>query len=794
MILGNQNATEQPLPEWLLRPLVEDLPLHLIIKDVQGRFLYVNRETRKLLGLPAEAIIGKTDFELFPHDLAAKYVDDDRRVLETGRTCEHIELNMVASINRNVYVRKNPIFDPQNNLFGISVAFFDITAQTEAQAELEQEQFLFHTLLDNLPDFIYFKDLDSRFLRISRTLAQRMGLSDPREAIGKTDFDYHREAYARAAREDELSLLESGQEILGREEYAIWPDGSKTWVATTKLPMRDPHEKIVGTFGLSRDITEMWEANEALVLAKEAAESASRAKSEFVANLSHEIRTPMNAVIGMSELLLSSRLDPAQKDQVSTILESGEALLGLLNEILDFSRIESGHVELDPMPGDIREIVAGVMKSLAVRAHDKNIELALDISSDVPQRVVADFSRLRQVLVNLVGNAIKFTEVGEVVLKIEAQRQPDDTVTLRFSVRDTGIGIPDEKRDVIFEEFEQVDRSTTRRFGGTGLGLAITLRIVRMMGGQIDVTSELGQGSCFAFSVNFPIGHDAPESLKNDLLSVVNAVRVLIVDDNETNRTILANIAREWGMQPRVAPGVTIALNELRRAEKAGEPFQIVLSDVNMPDRDGFELAKCIREDGALRHIKIILLTTGIREEDLERVSELGIQSHLMKPIRHSALLDVVATVIRDESTTDAEPVKANRDSQHGETRPLRVLLAEDSLFNQKVATYLLSEQGHQITIAENGREAVEKFASEPFDLILMDVEMPEMDGFDATMEIRKIEEESESGKRTPIIAMTAHAMAADHQRCLDAGMDAYISKPFRRENVLQTIADLTAP
>lgn len=767
--------------------VVDDLPLNVILKDIEGRFLYVNRATCRLLGLSAEDILGKTDFDLFPDDLARKYRDDDQQVMQSGQAMTQIEPNLCGEVDRNVRVHKLPIHDPNGELFGILAAFSDETEQANTLADYEQEKYLFHTLLDHLPDFIYFKDRDSRFLRVSRMLAEQMGLSDPTDAIGKCDFDFHQEDYAQAAREDELKLMDSGQEVLGREEHAVWPDGRTTWVATTKLPMRDESEKVVGTFGLSRDITEMKEANEALELAKEAAESASRAKSEFVANLSHEIRTPMNAVIGMSELLLDGRLDAAQRDQVQTILESGEALLGLLNEVLDFSRIESGHVELDPMPGDLRENIAGSIKSLAVRAHGKGIELAYDIAAEIPTTIIVDFPRLRQVLINLVGNAIKFTEEGEVVLRVAATEQTEDEVTLRFTVEDTGIGIPPEKCGVIFEEFEQADASTTRRYGGTGLGLAITSRIVRLMGDQIEVESEVGKGSAFAFSITAPIAVDAEPKTGQSRLASVEGIRTLIVDDNKTNREILLGISKNWGMDSTAVSGTTEALVELRNAVKSNAAFDIVLTDVNMPDRDGFELAEDIRKDESLRATPIIMLTSGMRENDMARVTELGIESHMMKPVRQSTLLDAIATILHDEArdtdehqTTDTLPA----------SRSLRVLLAEDSLPNQKIATYILKGQGHTVTLATNGKLAVEQFVSDEFDLILMDVQMPEMDGLEATREIRQ--REQGTSQHIPIIAMTAHALDSDRQECLDAGMDAFITKPIRLDIVLNTISELT--
>ena len=432
-----------------------------------------------------------------------------------------------------------------------------------------------------------------------------------RAATGKDDFDLFTAEHAQAAYDDEQHIIQTGQPIVHVEEKETWPDGRITWVDSSKMPLRDRGGNIVGTFGISRDITEKKRAEETLRRAKEVAEAASKAKSEFVANMSHEIRTPMNAIIGMSELLLDSELSPCQRDYAETILEAGGSLLTLLNDILDFAKIEAGKFELVPAPFDLREGIGSMMKSLAVRAHSKNLELAYRVAADIPPTLIGDFSRLRQVLVNLVGNAIKFTEEGEVVLEVSLERQASDSVTLRFSVRDTGIGIPAGKLDQIFEEFEQADKSTTRRYGGTGLGLAIARRLTGMMGGRIDVESQEGKGSTFTFSSVFGVAAHAPLSTSGNGRHLLLGTRVLVVDDNATNRRIVRDMLRNWGMDVETVSDAQEALASLHEAQRAGRPFPLLLSDVNMPDVDGYMLVRSIRSDRTFDALSIIMLTSG---------------------------------------------------------------------------------------------------------------------------------------------------------------------------------------
>ena len=532
-------------------------------------------------------------------------------------------------------------------------------------------------------------------------------------------------------------------------------------------------------------VIERRRAEEALHAAWGAANGANRAKSDFLANVSHEIRTPMNGIIGMTELLLDTEPTPIQLEYLKIVQVSGESLLELINDILDFSKIEAGKMELDAVPFDIREVLGDTMKSLSMRAHSKDLEIAFAISPNVPATLVGDSSRLRQIVVNLVGNGIKFTTSGEVVLTVDAGVPFGDQLTLTFTVTDTGIGIPPEKLDEIFMAFHQGDTSTTRRFGGTGLGLAISRRLVEMMNGEIHCVSAMSQGSEFSFTAKFVTGTDVKFTAPVVEGVIVDAP-VLIVDDNATNRRILLDVLDSWNMKPVAAASASEAMTLLKQASADGLPFQLIISDVNMPDIDGFMLARQIRDCDEIRLTPLIMLTSGGRAGDTAKRQDLLIAASLMKPVKQSELFDIITRVIGSATATGTLSSLIGTSPVVPETpktvRPLKILLAEDNLMNQKLVTGIFSRHGHQLTIANNGREAVDAYHAEAFDVILMDVQMPIMDGFAATAEIRN--QERISGVRTPIIAMTAHALKGDRERCIEAGMDEYLSKPIRAKQL----------
>jgi len=664
-------------------------------------------------------------------------------------------------------------------------------ALNEANVRLDYERFLLNTLLERSPDFIYFKDTESRYIRISRALAEYLGIDDPAEANGKSDADFFDHDRASQYLEDERRVMSSGNPVVNKEEEQAWPDERVTWVSTSKVPLRDPSGAIVGTFGISRDITDRKQAENAMQAAREAAEAASRAKSDFLTNMSHEIRTPMNAIIGMTELVLDTELNDSQRDYLKMVLGSGESLLSVINDILDFSKIEAGKLDLVPTTFDLRESLEDAIRSLAFRAHTKGLELACHIQPDTPDRLIGDVGRLRQIVVNLVGNAIKFTERGEVIVHVRLHSQQDEQVVLQVTVSDTGIGIPAEKQQLIFHAFEQADTSSTRQFGGTGLGLTISSRLAEYMGGRLWVQSEAGRGSHFHFTACFQRAVEEPTK-PCETSARITGTRVLVVDDNSTNRQILAEMLHSWGMVSSEAAGAEQALNELQRACRDRQPFALVLNDACMPGIDGFTLAEQIRRDAQLRSTVIMMLTSGDRPGDLARCKELGIASYLLKPIKQSELFDALMSALGITAPEDQPRETARREGIAVPQRRLRVLLAEDSPFNQKLAVGLLQKQGHTVVVAQHGREALEALERSPFDLVLMDIQMPEMDGLEATAAIRA--RERDRGQHVPIIAMTAHAMKGDRERCLDAGMDGYIAKPVRAKELFQTIDQVVPP
>jgi PAS domain S-box-containing protein len=660
----------------------------------------------------------------------------------------------------------------------------------ERTAELAYQRFLLATLTTHSPDYIYFKDAQSRFVRVSKALAEYLGLSDPAEAVGKTDSDFFEPARARQYLADEQEIMRTGKPIIDKEEEQPWPDGRVTWVSTTKVPLRSETGEVIGTFGISRDITDRKRAERQMQLAKEAAEAASRAKSLFLANMSHEIRTPMNAVLGMTELVLDTQLSPQQREYLAAVRESGESLLAILNDVLDFSKIEAGKLALDRAAFDLAENLGDTMKSLALRAHAKGLELAYHVHPEVPSVVAGDRNRLRQILVNLVGNAIKFTDQGEVVLEVDCQSQSEGEVVLHFAVADTGIGIPEDKRAAIFGAFEQADSSTTRRFGGTGLGLAIASRLTELMGGRIWVESSLAHGSTFHFTARFALAEGEALPVLPVDPAAVSGTRVLVVDDHATNRRILEEMLRNWRMRPTGAPGAREALQRLREARAAAAPYRLLLLDARMPEIDGFALAEQIRQDPELAGTIIMMLSSGDQPEEVARCERLGILYYLLKPVKQSELFDAIVMALGVTAAEDAVAEKAVA-PWHGRLRPLRVLLAEDSLVNQKLVVGLLEREGHAVIVANNGKEAVAAAESGQFDLILMDVQMPEMDGLEAAAIVRA--QDRQRGRHTPILALTAHAMKGDRERCLEAGMDDYLAKPIRAGQLFETIEAVLA-
>jgi signal transduction histidine kinase/DNA-binding response OmpR family regulator len=588
---------------------------------------------------------------------------------------------------------------------------------------------------------------------------------------------------------DSANLSEEEDNVnLTTESLLLSKGGKRIPVLLSRSVMSDRTGESKGMVCVAQDITELKKVEEELRRAKELAEAACRARSEFLANMSHEIRTPLNAVLGMTELTLDTQLSQEQREYLEIVTESADSLLALINDILDFSKIDAGKVDLEEIGFSLRDCVGDTLKTLALRAHKKGIELAYDIPQEVPDNLVGDPSRLRQIIVNIVGNGIKFTEKGEVVVQVGLDERVDDEVSLHFAVRDTGIGIPQEKLDKIFDAFSQADNSITRRFSGTGLGLSISKQLTELMKGSMWVESEVGKGSTMNFTACFGLqkGRSVEKRVRPD---DIKDCRVLVVDDNATNRQIFQAMLKSWGVKVTAVECGKDALEVLRQAVSEGEPYVLALLDVQMPEMDGFTLASRIKEDRGIQDTILMVLSSAGKPGDASRCRELDIVAYLMKPVKQSDLLEAILVALGRRKNRSKRAALITRHSLRESRQKLHILLAEDNVVNQKLVVRILEKRGDFVEVTSNGREAVEAFRKEPFDLIIMDVQMPKMDGFEATAAIRELEEES--GGHVPIVAMTAHAMKGDRERCIEAGMDGYVSKPLKAAHLHEVIEGL---
>ncbi|WP_372718381.1 response regulator [Novipirellula sp.] len=584
-------------------------------------------------------------------------------------------------------------------------------------------------------------------------------------------------------------------------------DGTTLWVECKLIPVNDDSGQLSRWIVIESDVTRRRQTEEALLAAKKSAEANSRSKSEFLANMSHEIRTPLNAILGMTELALTTDLSREQRDYLQTVKSSADSLLNLLNDVLDITKIEAGKMEIEEVDFNLAEIVRETTKALAVRAHEKGLELAVHMPMTVPHDLQGDPTRIRQVLFNLIGNAIKFTSQGEIVVDVQEQWQTDDEICLHFSVSDTGIGIPKQRLQKIFDAFTQVDSSMARRFGGSGLGLTITSKLVRLMNGKLWVQSSEGKGSTFHFTLTLKLGspadhladggHPSATSIDRirDLASQnLDGKRVLIVDDNATNRRILNEMLGHWGMRTTHCPGAAAALKELESAVRDDAPFDLVILDAMMPVVDGFQLAEMMQQRPDLQAGTVMMLSSADRPSSTHRCKQLGIESYLVKPVSASALLEAIMSTLatcdhqsfRNQSTCTTTNEMTNTPLAQTVDKPLRILLVDDHEPNRKLVESILKRRGHDVRSECDGDAAISVCQNESFDVVLMDVQMPGRDGFSATKAIR--EQEADSGEHLPIIALTAHALQGDREKCLAAGMDSYLAKPIHAAELVTLV------
>ncbi|SPE22082.1 putative Histidine kinase [Acidobacteriia bacterium SbA2] len=767
-----------------IRATLESTADGILVLDATGNIVAHNTKFAELWNIPEAVLASGNDRKWM--DYVLPHLKDPDAFLGKMRSLyedsESFCDDLVEFKDGRVFERHSEPQRAWGRNIGRVWGFRDITARRRAEEALEESEERYRKLFQRNLAGVYRVSLAGRMLDCNEACARIFGYSTPQELVGRNASDLYS---SPVAREGFTSSLKAQGAVSDFEHCLLRKDGTPVWVLESATLIRDGEELIEGTM---IDITARKQGEAELQKSKEAAETASRAKSEFLANMSHEIRTPMNGILGMTELALSTDLSGEQREFLTMVKASADSLLTVINEVLDFSKIEAGRLDFDSIEFNLRDSLEEDVRMFVYPADRKSIELICDVAPEVPDVVVGDPTRLRQIIVNLLSNALKFTEHGEILLRVEKDSSSQDDSVLHFSVRDTGIGIPWDKQQFIFEAFAQVDSSTTRRFGGTGLGLTISARLVAMMRGRIWVESELGKGSTFHFTARFGRAKAGVAPKKTSPVSL-HGVLVLIVDDNATNRRVMDETLSFWGMKTCVAADGFQAMMTLKNAQESGNPIPLVLTDAHMPMMDGFRLAEEIKRDAKLAGTQVTMVTSGGQVGDAARCRELGIAAYLTKPVRQADLLEAIVRVLSCNLRTEATTQLVTRHSLRENRMGLEILVVEDNIVNQRLAEHLLRNKGHIVTIANNGREAFEVLERQRFDLALVDVQMPEMDGLQLTAAIR--EKEKATGEHLPIIAMTAYAMKGDRERCLEAGMDDYVAKPINSKQLFDLIAGL---
>jgi PAS domain S-box-containing protein len=766
----------------------------LLIHDY--KFVDCNASALALLGRWREQIVGLSPAALSPPTQSDGRPSEEaalevmRAAFEVGS--QRFEWVHLRGDGTEVHVQVVLTAIPWGAGRALFCTWRDVTERKQFEKALARERTLLHAVIDSLPDRIYAKDLECRFVLNNLAHIEALGAKSQEDMLGRTDADFRSREAASVRLAEDRQIVATGQPLLNHEEINVLPDGSKQYTLASKVPLRSHDGNIIGLVGVTRDVTLMRRTEEQLrrtivqlaETTREArrlaleAEQASVAKSEFLANMSHEIRTPMNGVIGMTGLLCETELTGEQRQYLDIVRGSAESLLSLLNDILDFSKIEARKLAIDAIPFDLRTTVEDAADLVAVKAHEKGLRLTCVVDPEVPSLVVGDPGRIRQVLLNLAGNAVKFTERGEVVIRAALDREDETSAVVRFFVTDTGIGIARAHVPRLFQLFTQADGSTTRRYGGTGLGLAISKQLAELMGGEIGVETKEGHGSTFTFTVRVV---KQPESAERHepVASELRGAKVLVVDDHSTNRLLVVRLLMGWGCRPVEAADAAAALAALREAAAAGDPFQAALVDMQMPGTDGQMLGAAIKADTSIAGTRLVLMTSLGQRGDGGALRRAGFDGYLAKPLRQRHLRECLSLVLgRGASASPAAPA-AQLITRHTveELRRsrVRILLAEDNRVNQQVFLAILKRLGYRVEAVANGEDAVLALERGHYDVVFMDCQMPVMDGYEATRAIRQLPDPI---RGVPIVALTAHAMPGDREHCIAAGMDDYLAKP----------------
>jgi two-component system sensor histidine kinase/response regulator len=780
----------------------------VISTDTEGRITRMNVVAETLTGCTLAEIAGLPLTEVFciiNVQTRQPVADQLARVIDTGHAvslAHHTVLVARDGTERQITASAAPIFDSAGCIVGIVLVFHDVSGEYEAWEALRESEERYRTLVESSSDAIVVLDADRIIVSCNEGFSKLFGYTKE-DIVGKPVLILHTspQSYESFKEKTYPVIRETGSFRLEWEHAK--KDGATFFAETVTSSMKDSGGRIIGYAGIIRDISDRKRAEEeiqrinadlerAIERANEMAvqaEQANAAKSEFLANMSHEIRTPMNGVIGMAGLLLDTELNPRQRQYAEVVRVSGEALLSLINDILDFSKMEVRKLELEILDFDLRATLEDTAEMLAVKANEKGLELTCLVVPEVPAFLRGDPGRFRQIIVNFAGNGVKFTHEGAVVIRASLDSEDEHSATVRVSVTDTGIGIPASRLGILFSPFTQVDGSTTRKYGGTGLGLAISKQLAEMMGGEIGVESTEGKGSTFWFTAVFEKRPEG-QAPKHEVFSALEGVNVLVVDDHETNRLLVTTLLRSWGCRSKEAAGGDTALALLRDAARSGDPFEIAILDMAMPDMDGRELGRRIRASVELERTRLVMMTSLGQDGDTARLERMGFSGYLSKPIRQSKLRECLALAMARKARSDEVPaggIVTLHTVAESVNRRIRILLAEDNIINQTVALAFLEKLGYRADVVANGQEVLHALERIPYDLVFMDCQMPEMDGFEATAVIRR-PDSPVLNHDIPIIAMTAYAMKGDREKCIAAGMNDYLAKPIQAEKLAEAL------